>query len=59
MPDWLFDETALAIVLRAYARQMLALSDIQNSPLERESNRCAGTNRPTRRAAGTRHRDKA
>jgi len=34
MADWLFDEAGLAIVRRAYARQMLAIANIRNDRLE-------------------------
>ena len=34
MPDWLLDETGLAIVRRAYARQMLAIANVRNDRLE-------------------------
>ena len=35
MPDWLFDQEGLAIVRRAYARQMLAHAGVRNDRLER------------------------
>jgi len=35
MPDWLFDQEGLAIVRRAYARQMLAHAGVWNDHLER------------------------
>jgi protein-L-isoaspartate(D-aspartate) O-methyltransferase len=34
MPDWLLDAEGLAIVRRAYARQMLGISDVRNDRLE-------------------------
>jgi hypothetical protein len=34
MPDWLRDEAGLAIVRRAYARQMLGAGNIRNDRLE-------------------------
>jgi hypothetical protein len=34
MPDWLLDEAGLAIVRRAYARQMLGAGNIRNDRLE-------------------------
>jgi len=34
MPDWLLDEAGLAIVRRAYARQMLATANVRNDRLE-------------------------
>jgi len=34
MPDWLLDEAGLAIVRRAYARQMLGIADVRNDRLE-------------------------
>jgi protein-L-isoaspartate(D-aspartate) O-methyltransferase len=35
MPDWLFDQEGLAIVRRAFARQMLAHAGVRNDRLER------------------------
>jgi protein-L-isoaspartate(D-aspartate) O-methyltransferase len=34
MPEWLFDEEGLAIVRRAYARQILAIGGVRNDRLE-------------------------
>jgi len=49
MPDWLLDEAGLAIVRRAYARQMLATANVRNDRLEqvfatirREAFECSG-----------------